>query len=47
VKKVIVRYLSFPDIEDGVSGFYEHPNDKRCVEPSKPYKNGWCHIQGE
>jgi hypothetical protein len=29
--EVIVRFLSLPDIEDGVSGFFEYPTDKKCI----------------
>ena len=47
MRKVLVRYMSFPDIEGGVSSFYEHENDKRCAEPSKPYTSGICHTVGE
>lgn len=46
MREVVLRYLILPDIEDGVSGFYEHYDDKRCVEPSKPYINGRCHTIG-
>ncbi|WP_456272422.1 hypothetical protein [Bacillus sp. AK031] len=42
-----VRYMSLPDIEDGVSGFYGNYKDKRCIEPSKPYPNGKCHTTGD
>lgn len=47
MKEILVRYMFFPDIENGVSGFYEFFGDKSCVEPSKPYKSGQCHIVGE
>lgn len=47
MRKVVVRYMIFPSIEQGVSGFYEHENDKRCIDPSKPYKSGVCHTVGE
>lgn len=46
MQKVIVRYLSLPDIENGVSGFYEYYHYNRCTEPSEPYKNGRCHTTG-
>jgi hypothetical protein len=44
MREVIVRYLSLPDIEDGVSSFYEQYSDKRCIEPSKSYISGRCHT---
>jgi len=47
VKEVLVRYIGFPNIEGGVSGFYECYGDKRCAQPSKPYSSGQCHINGE
>ncbi|MHC8965596.1 hypothetical protein [Priestia aryabhattai] len=46
MQEVVVRYLSLPDIEDGVAGFYKHYHDKRCVEPSKSYSSGRCHTTG-
>ncbi|WP_277586510.1 hypothetical protein [Psychrobacillus antarcticus] len=47
MKEVQVRYIGFPDIEDGVSGFYEYYGDKRCAEPSKSYISGLCHTNNE
>lgn len=47
MKEVIVRYIGFPDIEDGVSGFYEYYGVKRCAEPSKSYISGLCHTINE
>jgi hypothetical protein len=47
MKEVKVRYLCLPDIEDGVSGFYEYHTDKKCTEPSKSYSSGRCHTTEE
>ncbi|WP_163151627.1 hypothetical protein [Anoxybacillus sp. MB8] len=44
---VIVRYLAFPSVTNGISVFYEHDGDSRCAQPSKRYKHGWCHTEGE
>jgi hypothetical protein len=46
MKEVFVRYLSLPDIENGVASFYENYTDKKCIEPSKPYISGRCHTTG-
>ncbi|AZB44657.1 hypothetical protein CEF21_21500 [Bacillus sp. FJAT-42376] len=45
-KEITVRYMVFPDIEDGVSGFYANGQDSGCVEPTKPYSSGVCHTLG-
>lgn len=39
--------MVFPDIEGGVSGFYEYDDDSRCVEASIFYKSGRCHTVGD
>lgn len=39
-KEVVVSYLSLPDIENAVAGFYKHYKDKSCVELSKSYSSG-------
>lgn len=46
-KRVAVRYMVLPGIMDGISGFYETADDKRCVTPNKPYKSGVCHTIGD
>ncbi|MEH7125860.1 MULTISPECIES: hypothetical protein [unclassified Bacillus (in: firmicutes)] len=45
--EVLVKYISFPDIEDGVSSFYHYSTDKGCSEPNKPYTSGYCHTIAE
>lgn len=45
MREILVRYISFPDIEDGVSSFYEYFGDGRCTEPSQPYVSGRCHTK--
>ncbi|OES44596.1 hypothetical protein [Domibacillus iocasae] len=47
MKRITVRYMVFPDIEGGVSGFYEYDHDSHCVEPSISYKSGRCHTVGD
>ncbi len=47
MKTVIVRYLSFSSVSNGVSGFYGYDHDQRCTQPGKRYKHGWCHTEGE
>ncbi|RFU61113.1 hypothetical protein [Peribacillus glennii] len=47
MEEVLVRYMSFPDIEDGVTSFYHFATDKRCAEPSKRYTSSTCHTLGD
>lgn len=37
-KHIAVRYMALPAIEKGISGFYEYPADKNCVDPSNYMK---------
>lgn len=47
-KRIAVRYMVLQGIENGIGGFYEYANDRKCVKPNKPYgKDGVCHIIGD
>jgi len=49
MKRVAVRYMSFPSVEKGLSGFYAFRHDGQCAKPRTPYEigaaNGWCHTE--
>ncbi|MGO4500058.1 hypothetical protein AB4114_29710 [Paenibacillus sp. 2RAB27] len=50
IKTIEVRYISFPDIEDGILGFYRDVVDHECMSPRYFYKqseksSGFCHIR--
>lgn len=50
MERKAVRYVHFPDTEDGLLGFYHEPTNNQCIEPRYFYKHsekswGYCHIQ--
>ena len=47
MERKAVRYVQFPDMEDGLLGFYREPTDNQCIEPRYYYKQsekswGYC-----
>jgi hypothetical protein len=48
--EIEVTYVGFPDIDDGVLGFYHRKGAKRCTEPHYRYEqsevsHGFCHTR--